>query len=104
MGDTADQDQHQDHPHGHDFVAHLYVTALSLMNTHRQAFLPLNTVQETLGWDDDLLGSVVDHCVEHAPAIALPGAPTQLSAEWMDDGDRPAYGRSAVRFIGIRPT
>lgn len=87
----------------HDMVAHLYAAALRLMNEHRQAFLPLNAVQELLGWDDDVLGEVVDHCVEQAPAITLPGAPTALVADWMDDGDRPAYGRSGVRFIGIRP-
>lgn len=87
----------------HDLVLHLYAATLGLMNEHRQAFLPLNEVQRSLGWDDELLGQVVDHCVEQAAAITLPGAPTPLTADWMDDGDRPAYGRSGVRFIGIRP-
>ncbi|HWH33139.1 MAG TPA: hypothetical protein VNU01_10770 [Egibacteraceae bacterium] len=88
---------------GHDLVAHLYAAALRLMHEHQQAFLPLNKVQEQLGWDDESLGRVVDHCVRERPAITLPGAPSALTADWMDDGDRPAYGRSGVRFIGIRP-
>jgi hypothetical protein len=87
----------------HDLVAHLYAAAMALMHEHRQAFLPLATVQERLGWEDALLGEVVDHCVAEAPAITLPGAPTALTADWMDEGERPAYGRSGQRFIGIRP-
>lgn len=92
-----------DAAHGHDLVAHLYAAALRLMNEHRQGFVPLNAVQDTLGWDEDVLSQVVDHCVEESPAITLPGAPTALIADWMDDGDRPAYGSAGMRFIGIRP-
>jgi len=87
----------------HDLVAHLYAAALRLMDEHRQAFVPLNAVQEQLGWPDDVLGGVVDHCVDADAVITLPGAPTSLSADWMDDGDRPAYGVGGMRFIGIRP-
>lgn len=94
---------HDGHEHHHDLVAHLYAAALRLMNEHRQGFVPLNAVGEALGWDDDTLGQVVDHCVEEAPSITLPGAPSALTADWMDDGDRPAYGRHGTRFIGIRP-
>lgn len=90
-------------PMEHDLVAHLYAAGLSLMHEHRQAFLPLEAVRDKLGWDDALLGDVVDHCVAESPAITLPGAPTALVADWMDDGERPPFGRSGMRFIGIRP-
>jgi hypothetical protein len=82
----------------HDLVAHLYGTALALMREHGQVFLPLEVVRERLGWSPEVLGEVVDHCVALDPVAA--GA---LKAEWMDDGDRPAFGACGQRFIGIRP-
>jgi hypothetical protein len=82
----------------HDLVAHLYATALAMAREYGQAFLPLEVVRERLGWTPELLGSVVDHCVAEKPvAMGL------LAADWMDDGDRPAFGASGQRFIGIRP-
>lgn len=83
----------------HDLVAHLYATAVALMSEHRSVFLPLEVVRERLGWPPDVLGEVVDHCVRTDP-VAAGG----LRAQWMDDGDRPAFGRSAQRFIGLRPS
>lgn len=83
---------------GHDLAAHLYATALRLMRAHSQVFLPLEAVREHLGWTPELLGEVVDHCVAH-DVVAL----GVLGAEWMDDGDRPAFGASGKRFIGVRP-
>jgi hypothetical protein len=82
----------------HDLVAHLYAAALQLMRAHGQAFLPLEVVRERLEWSPEVLGEVVDHCVAHDP-IAI-GA---LRADWMDEGDRPAFGAAGMRFIGIRP-
>jgi len=83
---------------GHDLVAHLYATTLRLMRELGQVFLPLEVVRERLGWSPELLGEVVDHCVS-----ADPVAMHALRADWMDDGDRPAFGASGQRMIGIRP-
>jgi hypothetical protein len=82
----------------HDLVAHLYGTALSLAREHGQVFLPLEVVRRRLEWSPELLGEVVDHCVAHDP-VAL-GA---LRASWMEDGDRPAFGATQQRFIGVIP-
>jgi hypothetical protein len=82
----------------HDLVAHLYAAALVLAREHGQVFLPLEVVRERLGWPPELLGEVVDHCVAANP-VAL-GA---LRADWIDDGERPAFGSSGQRMIGIRP-
>jgi hypothetical protein len=84
---------------GHDLVAHLYGVTLQLMQELGQVFLPLEVVRERLGWGPELLGQVVDHCVTNDP-VAGGG----LKADWMDDGDRPAFGVSGQRMIGIRPT
>lgn len=83
---------------GHDLVAHLYGTALTLEREHGQVFLPLEVVRERLGWPPELLGEVVDHCVANDPL-----AMGVLRATWMDDGDRPAFGASGQRFIGVVP-
>ncbi|HUH08656.1 MAG TPA: hypothetical protein VML96_12730 [Egibacteraceae bacterium] len=82
----------------HDLVAHLFAASLDLMHRHGQPFLPLETVRERLGWSEQVLGDVVDHCVEADP-VSL----GDLKAEWMDDGERPAFGASGKRFISIRP-
>lgn len=80
----------------HDLVAHLYGTALSMEREHGQVFLPLEVVRERLGWSAELLGRVVDHCVTSEPV-----AMGMLRAAWLDDGDRPAFGASGQRFIGV---
>jgi len=82
----------------HDLVAHLYGTALALAREHGQVFLPLQVVRERLDWSPELLGEVVDHCVATDPV-----AGGRLRAQWMDDGDRPAFGASGQRFIGVTP-
>jgi hypothetical protein len=82
----------------HDLVAHLYAVTLQLMRDQGQVFLPLEVVRERLGWSAELMAQVVDHCVARDPVAA--GA---LRADWMDDGERPAFGASGQRMIGIRP-
>ncbi len=82
----------------HDLVAHLYGTALRMAREHGQVFLPLEVVRERLEWTPELLGEVVDHCVTQDPV-----AMGTLKAEWMEDGDRPAFGASGQRFIGVVP-
>jgi hypothetical protein len=84
----------------HDLVAHLYATTLTLAREHGQVFLPLEVVRERLGWSREVLGEVVDHCVALDPLVMHP---LGLKAEWMDDGERPPFGASGQRFIGIRP-
>lgn len=83
----------------HDLVAHLFVTSLQLMQETGNVFLPLEVVAERLAWDDETMGAVVDHCVATDPIAA-----GRLRAEWMDDGDRRAFGADHQRFIGIRPS
>jgi len=82
----------------HDLVAHLYATTLQLMRELGQVFLPLEVVRERLDWSPELLGQVVDHCLAHDPVAA-----GTWRADWMDDGDRPAFGSAGQRMIGIRP-
>lgn len=94
--------EHADPPVGHDLVAHLYAVALQLMQRHGQVFLPLEAVRKELGWSADVLSEVVDHCVATSP-VALEHVGGGLVADWIDDGDRPAFGRSGVRMVGIRP-
>lgn len=79
-------------------MAHLYATTLTLAREHGQVFLPLEVVRERLGWSAEVLGEVVDHCVALDPV-----AMGELKADWMSDGDRPPFGASGQRFIGIRP-
>jgi hypothetical protein len=83
---------------GHDLVAHLYATSLELMRRHGQAFLPLDAVEAKLGWPTETMHAVVDHCVRTDPVVG-----GRLRAEWMDDGERRAFGQTRMRFIGIRP-
>ncbi len=79
-------------------MAHLYATALCLMERHKSPFVPLEMVVEMVGWDEETTGAVVDACIEGDPFVF-----GSLRAEWMFDGDRPDYGGSGARFIGIRP-
>lgn len=79
-------------------IAHLFATALRLMHHHQSPFVPLEVVAEMVGWDTDTIGTVVDACIEGEPVVF-----GSLQAEWMFDGDRPAYGASGARFIGMRP-
>ena len=81
-----------------DAIVHLYGATLALMERYTIPFVPLEVVRETLGWDDQAMTTVVDAAVDGAPVV-LGG----LIGEWMDDGDRPAYGGAGVRFLGIRP-
>lgn len=80
-------------------VTHLYDAALQLMQRYGLPFVPLDVVAETLDWDAETMGAVVDVCVQGAPVVL-----GMLVADWMFDGDRPAYGESGARFIGIRPS
>ena len=79
-------------------IVHLYGATLALMERYTIAFVPLEVVREALGWDVQAMGDVVDAAVDGAPVV-LGG----LVGDWMDDGDRPAFGRHGVRFLGIRP-
>lgn len=79
-------------------VAHLCGLALRLMQRYESPFVPIELVAELVGWDAETMGAVVDACIEGDPTVF--GA---LQAEWMFDGDRPAYGASGARFVGIRP-
>lgn len=79
-------------------IAHFYATVLCLMQRHKSPFLPLEVVAELVGWDMETTGAVVDACIEGEPVVF-----GSLRAEWMFDGDRPAYGASGARFVGIRP-
>lgn len=78
-------------------VAHLFALALHLMQRYESPFVPLELITELVDWDAATMGTVVDACVEGEPIVF--GA---LQAEWMFDGDRPAYGESEARFVGIR--
>ena len=82
----------------HDLVAHLYAAALGLMREHGQVFLPIEVVRKRLDWSSEVMSGVVDHCVALGPV-----AVGRLTAEWISDGDRPAFGASGERMIGIRP-
>ncbi len=79
-------------------VAHLCASALRLMQHHKSPFVPLAMVAELLGWDRETTGAVVDACIEGDPVVF-----GSLRADWMFDGDRPEFGASGARFIGIRP-
>lgn len=79
-------------------VTHLYGTALRLMQRYKSPFVPLDVVAELLRWGVETVGTVVDVCIEGDPVVF-----GSLKAEWMFDGDRPAYGASGARFVGIRP-
>ena len=79
-------------------IVHLYGATLTLMERYTLPFVPLEVVRETLGWDAAAMAAVVDAAVDGAPVV-LGG----LVGEWMDDGDRPSFGRHGVRFLGIRP-
>ncbi len=79
-------------------VAHLFALALHLMERYESPFVPLELLAELVDWDAETMGAVVDACIEGEPIVF--GA---LHAEWMFDGDRPAFGRSGARFVGIRP-
>lgn len=80
-------------------VTHLYDAALQLMQRYGLPFVPLDVVAEALEWDPETMGTVVDVCVGGDPVVL-----GMLIADWMFDGDRPAYGESGARFIGIRPS
>lgn len=79
-------------------VAHLCALALRVMQRYESPFVPIELLAELVGWDAETMGAVVDACIEGDPIVF--GA---LQAEWMFDGDRPAYGASGARFVGIRP-
>lgn len=79
-------------------VAHFCASALCLMQRHKSPFVPLEAVAELVGWDAETTGAVVDACIEGEPVVF-----GSLQAEWMFDGDCPAYGASGARFVGIRP-
>ena len=79
-------------------VVHLYDAALRLMRHYAIPFVPIERVREELDWTTDDVAAVVDGCVRGAPVVL--GA---LVADWMFDGEQPAFGTSGARFIGIRP-
>ncbi|MFN2555946.1 MAG: hypothetical protein ABR592_03615 [Nitriliruptorales bacterium] len=79
-------------------IAHLCATALHLMQRHKSPFIPLEVVAAMVGWDAETAGVVVDACIAGEPVVF-----GSLRADWMFEGDRPAYGASGARFIGIRP-
>jgi hypothetical protein len=79
-------------------VTHLYDAALRRMQRHGIPFVPLELVRDDRGWDEATTGDVVDAAVTGQPVVL-----GMLTADWMADGDRPAFGVSGMRFIGVRP-
>ena len=79
-------------------IAHLYGAAMQLMQKYSIPFVPLDVIREAADWSDEELGAMVDACIEGEPVV-LGG----LVADWIYDGERPAFGVHGAKLIGIRP-